>query len=204
MDRRVFLKRGGTSVAALAALAGCTEETLEETETKPPFIEVDEEDIELPTSQRADVVEEGVLQAEEADIEDLDDFEGYLEEQDILLEELVEEEKIIEEKLDVKEEDVEVVEEEPHGEGLVLELEYVQPDVVESGMLHSIGLIAGGYASLVEAGYDAEKLEATVLDENHQPFGSFEVLTSWAEEYNEDITSTREYGSKPWIASKSE
>lgn len=204
MNRRTFLHRGGVSTAALVVLSGCTEETLEEAETRPPFLDFDVEEFDLPVNEQLDVVEEGVLRAEEAEIENTDNFEAYLEDQDISVEGLAEEDKIIEEKLEIEREDVDVVEEEPHGEGLVLELEYVQPERTETGTLSAIGLIAGGYATLVEAGYDAEKLEATVLDSEHTSFGSFDVLTSWAEEYNEEITTARVYGSKPRTAVKSE
>lgn len=204
MNRRTLLKRGGISVAAAIALSGCTEQTLEEAETKPPFLDVNDEELELPVNQRADVVEEGVLRAEDAGIEEVDDLEVFLEEQDIPVEELTESEKTIEEKLEIEEEEEDLIEDEAHGEELVLELELVQPDRIETGILYTIGLVAGGYAALVDAGYDAELLEATVLDDDHQPFGSFDVLTSWAEEYNEGIITAREYGNKPWTASKSE
>lgn len=204
MNRRTLLRRGGASVAALVAASGCTEETLEEAETQPPFLNFDEDELDLPVEQRADVVEAGVLRAEDADIEELDSFEAYLEDQGVSIEKLDETKKKIKEKLDVEREDVEIVEEKPHGEGLVLELEYVQPERIESGILSTIGIIAGGYAALVKAGYDAEKLEATVLDTEQASFGSFDVLTSWAEEYNDGIISARVYGSKPWTAAKSE
>lgn len=204
MNRRTLLHRGGIGVAGLVALSGCTEETLEEAETRPPFLDVDAEELDLPVDQRVDVVEDGVLRAEEATIEEVDDFEGYLEELDVAVEELAEEEKPIEEQLDVEREDAEDVEEEAHGEGLVLALEFVQPERLEGGVLDTIGLVAGGYAALVDAGYDAEKLEATVLDPEGSSFGSFDVLTSWADEYNEGITTARVYGSKPWMSAKSE
>lgn len=202
MNRRTLLKRAG--VAALVALSGCTEETLEEAETKPPFLDVSEEELELPVDQGADVVEAGILRGEDAEIEDVEDFEAYLEEQEIPVEELSEAEKVVEEKLDVEREDVDVIEEEGHGEETVLELEYVQPERIETGALHAIGIVAGGYAALVAAGYDAELLEATILDSDLESFGSFDVLTAWAEEYNDGVTSARAFGDKAWTSASSE
>lgn len=204
MNRRTLLYRGGLSAVALVALSGCTEETLEETETKPPFIDLDEEEIDLPVRQQADVVEEGVLRADRAAIEEPADFESFLAEQGLPVESLDETTKIIEEKLEIEREDIELVEEKAHGEGLVLELEFVQPDRLETGALYSIGLVAGGYAGLVEAGFEGELLEATVLDSARESYGSFHVLTAWAEEYTDGRISARVYGSKPWSASKSE
>lgn len=189
MNRRTLLKRSGISIATLVALSGCTEETLKEAETKPPFLDIDEEELDLPVNQRADVVEDGVLQAEDSEINEIEDFEAFLKDHGIPLEELAETEKIIEEKLEIEREDVEVIEEKAHGEGLVLELEFIQPDRIETGILYSIGLVAGGYAALVDGGYDAELLEAEILDEDRRLFGTFEILTAWAEEYNNGITS---------------
>lgn len=204
MNRRTLLKRGGVGVAVLVGLSGCTEETLEEAETKPPFLDVNDEELELPVTRAVDVVEEGILQADGAEIEDIDGFEAYLEEQELPVEDLSEAEKVVEEKLDVEREDVDVIEEEAHGEETVLELEYVQPERIETGALHAIGLVAGGYAALVTAGYDAELLEATILDSDLESFGAFDVLTAWAEEYNDGITSARTYGDKAWMATSSE
>ncbi|WP_306058336.1 hypothetical protein [Natronococcus wangiae] len=205
MNRRTLLKRGGIGVAAVVAVSGCTEETLEEAETNPPFLDdLNEEELELPVNQQMDVVEGGVLRAENARIENVGGFEAYLEEQGVSVEELSETEKTVEEKLEIEREDVEIIENEPHGEETVLELEYVQSDRTETGSLYAIGVIAGGYASLVGAEYDAELLEATILDESLRSFATFDVLASWAGEYNEGITTAREYGNKPRMSTKSE
>lgn len=205
MNRRTLLKRGGIGITAAVAVSGCTEETLEEAETRPPFLDdVNVEELELPVHQQLDVVEEGVLRAENAEIEDVSGLEAFLDEQEILVEDLSETEKIIEEKLEIEREDVEVIENEPHGEGKVLELEFVQPARTETGSLDAIGVIAGGYASLIDTGYDTELLEATVLDESQQSFATFHVLIEWAEEYNEGTITAREYGNKPWMSTKSE
>lgn len=199
-----MLERAGSSVAAVVVLSGCTEETLKETETKPPFIDVDDAELDLPVTQQTDAVEDGVLQAADAEIEDVDDLEAFLDDHEIPVETLAETETIIEEKAAIEREDVETVEEKPHGEGLVLELEFVQPDSIDTGILDSIGLVAGGYAALVETGYGAELLEATVLDSSVAAYGSFHVLTAWADEYNDGITSARTFGSKPWTTAGSE
>lgn len=200
MDRRTVLH--GSALVLCGALAGCTEQTLEEAETKPPFLDINDEELRLPVTQRADVVEEGVMLADDAAIPDLESFESFLSDNGLPVERLDEVERIIEEKLEIEREDVDVIEETPHGEGVVLELEFVQEDA-GGGILHPIGLIAGGFAALVEEGADAEKLDATVLDAEHRPFGSFHVLAAWAEEFNGSETTAREFGSKAWSTAKS-
>lgn len=204
MNRRTVLRRTGVGVAALVALSGCTEETLEEAETNPPFLDVDDEDVELPVEQGADVVERGIRAAEDADVDDVDALESFLEAEGLPVETLDEVEKIVEEKLAVEREDVDRIDEKPHGEEPVLELEFVQSETVTTGLLYSVGLVAGGYAALFEAGHDTELLEATVLDPDGDAFGSFHVLAAWAEEYNAGEVSARAYGGKPWDTMKSE
>lgn len=204
MDRRTLLARAGLSIGSVTAISGCTEELLEEAETNPPILDVDEEELELPFHQRADAVETGIMAAEGATIEDLDGFESFLGEHALSVEAVDEVEKVIEEKLEIEREDVEVIEAGPHGEGLVLEVEFVQTERFDAGILDSIGLIAGAYAALVAAGSETELLEATVLDEAGNPFGSFHVLRAWAEEYNDGLISARVYGGKPWMSAKTE
>lgn len=205
MNRRTLLKRGGIGVAALGALSGCTEETLEEAETNPTFMEnVSEEEVDLPVDQRIGVVEDGILRAEDAEIEDTDGLEAYLEEEGLSVEDLSEEETVVEELPEIEIEDVDVITNDEHGELPVLSLEYVRPDAIETGALHDMGVVAGGYAALVDAGHDAALLEATVVDSNREPFGSFDVLTPWTEEYVEGTITAREYGHKVWMTAMSE
>ena len=205
MNRRTLLKRGGIGVAALGTFSGCTEETLEEAETNPTFMDnVSEEEIDLPVDQRIEVVEDGILRAEDAEIEDTDGLEAYLEEEGLSVEDLSEEEKVVEELPEIEIEDVDVITNDEHGELPVLSLEYVRPDAIETGALDDMGVVAGGYAALVDAGPDAELLEATVVDSNREPFGSFDVLTPWAEEYVEGTITAREYGHKVWMTAMSE
>ena len=205
MNRRTLLKRGGIGVAALGTLSGCTEETLEEAETNPTFMEnVSEEEVDLPVDQRIEVVEDGILRAEDAEIEDTDGLEAYLEEQGLPVEDLSEEETVVEELPEIETEDVDVITNDEHGELPILSLEYRRPDAIETGALDDMGVVAGGYAALVEAGIDAELLEATVVDADGAPFGSFDVLTPWAEEYVDDVITAREYGHKVWMTAMSE
>ncbi|RKD95080.1 hypothetical protein [Halopiger aswanensis] len=202
MNRRHLLTRCAGASAALVAVSGCTEETLAETETKPPFIEIDDEEIELPVDQQVEVVEAAVLRADGTEIETIDGLEAFLADEGVPVESLEEVEKPIAEKLETEREDIDEIDNEPHGTGTVLELEYVHPDRAEMGTLEAVGLVAGGYAALVASGYDAELLEATILNDADEPFGSFHVLTEWAEEYDEGTTSARSYGTKPWMTVK--
>lgn len=202
MNRRHLVTRCAGAIATLVAVSGCTEETLEETETKPPFIEIDDEELDLPVDQQVEVVEDGVVRADNAEIETIGDFETFLEDEGVPIESLGAVEKPIAEKLETEREDIDEIDNEPHGSGTVLEVEFVHPERTETGTLEYVGLIAGGYAALVDAGYDAELLEATVLNDADEPFGSFHVLTEWAEEYNEGTISARSYGNKPWMTTK--
>ncbi|AEH38820.1 hypothetical protein [Halopiger xanaduensis] len=202
MNRRHLLTRCAGASAALVAVSGCTEETLAETETKPPFIEIDDEELDLPVDQQVEVVEAAVVRADDAEIETIDDLEAFLDDEGLPVERLEEVEKPIAEKLETEREDIDEIDNEPHGTGTVLALAFVHPDRTETGTLELVGLVAGGYAALVASGNDAELLEATVLDDAAELFGSFHVLAEWAEEYNEGTTSARSYGTKPWMTMK--
>lgn len=173
MHRRHFLRRAGIATASVTALAGCTDSKLKEAEAQPPLVEeyYHEEEVDLPVSQKFEKTAAGVSKADGAEIEDPDGFEAYLDEQGVGVEKV--------------EETVEAGE--PH-----LSLEYV--DSGEQGTLSTLGVVAGGYAVLVEAGHESEKLEATLLDPTHRAFGEFEIVRDWAEEYNEGAISAAKYG----------
>lgn len=175
MHRRHLLRRAGIATAGVTALAGCTDSKLKEAEAQPPLVEeyYHEEAVDLPVSQKFEKTAAGVSKADGAEIEDADGFEAYLDEQEVDVEKLEET----------------VVAGEPH-----LSLEYV--DSGEQGTLSTLGVVAGGYAALVEAGHEGEKLEAHLLDSDAREFGEYEIRRHWAEEYNEGVLTAREYANK--------
>lgn len=205
MNRRDALRRGGLALGGALALAGCTEQALEDAEGKPPFVEespIAPEEADLPIDQTNDVIAEGIEAATDAGIEDVESFEGYLEDQGVLVEEVLETESIIETPLEEVDEEAEeeVVDEGNVEEGLVeatiVELEYVIEERTEEGAARTIGIVAGAYAALLEAGHDSELLEATVLGPTDVPFGSYEIEGTWAEEYNAGELGAAEYGNE--------
>ncbi|MFC4543655.1 hypothetical protein ACFO5R_17145 [Halosolutus amylolyticus] len=164
--RRRFLRASG--VAALAATAGCIEEMGTEfpkNRTWPTAEYVPS----LPVEERSSVLEERIPDLASAEITDPDGLASTLGEYDIAVES-------IERERDV------------------LALEYVNADHYREGDLHDVALIAGGYAALVDAGYDAVALGATILDDAPASYGSVTVETSWAEQYNEGELTAAEYG----------
>ena len=176
MDRRTYLERL-TALGTVTALAGCTEQTLEDAkEPSSVFDErYDEEEVDLPVEREFDVVAEGIERAEGATFENPEGFEEYLLESGIAVESIEE-----------KEED---------GETL-LELEYVREETIEEGNARSLGVVAGGYAALVRGEYDGDELKASLLDPDGQKFGEFEIKTEWAEAYDEGEKTAATYGGK--------
>lgn len=176
MDRRSFLLSSVVS-ASLAATGGCIERELEEANREPPFVEdrVRPEEIDLPVGQRLAVAERAVERAAEAGIEDPDGLGSYLDEEGVAVER--------------------VGEAELHGVPVV-ELEYDPGDASDRGLMHHLGLAAGGFAALVAAGHDAESLEATIVDGAGRPFGEYRVERRWAEEYDAGEMTAREYANE--------
>lgn len=174
MNRRTYL-RGLTATGALAALAGCTEQALEDAKEPAPALDAryHEEELPLPVEQQFDVVAAAVERAEDVTLEDTRAFEDYLGDAALAVESL---------------EETEV-----HGE-TVLELEYVPGQNVQRGNAHSLGLVAGGYAALVRGGYEGDELVASLLEADGRPFGEFEAATDWAEAYNEGTKTAAVYG----------
>lgn len=186
MNRREFLYRGSVGIGSATLVGGCTEQTLKEAENEPEFVDgpVAEEEVDLPVEQRLGVAAEGILEAEEVEIGDVDALEAFLEEQGLTVESL--EEKTDEFAGEEVDPEVAVREHDP-----VVALEYA--DDPDSGLVRSLGLTAGGYARLVDTGTESRKLHATRLDEAGREFGSFEVRAPWAEEYNAGVLTPREY-----------
>lgn len=173
MERRKFLRRAGATVAAVGSLSGCTSHRLQKSEREPPLVDgISEEEVHLPVSQPLGVAEAGIENGATAEIQHLGGFESYLVDVGLTVESL--------------EERVE------DGERL-LTLEYVAEETFDQGLMHHLGIVAGGYATLVESGHDAEKLEAHLLDSSMQEFGEYEIRRRWAVEFNEGELTAREY-----------
>ena len=189
MNRREFLYRGGVGIGGATLVAGCTEQNLKEAENEPKFVDgpVSEEEVELPVEQRLGVAAEGIRAADGVDVGDVDALEGFLEEQGLDVESL--EEKTDEFAGVEVDPEVEVTEHDP-----VLSLEYVEEP--STGLVRALGVVAGGYARLVEAGTETRKLDAKRLGADGVAFGTFEVRSSWAEEYGAGALTPREYASE--------
>lgn len=164
--RRRFLQ--ASAVAATVGLAGCVEEMGTEFPPNEKW-PVSERVPDLPVRERADVLEERIPELASAEIGDPEELASTLEEYDLVVES-------VERERDV------------------LTIEYVNTDRHDEGNLHDVALIAGGYAALVDAGYDAAALGATILDDAPSSYGSATVETPWATGYNDGELTAAEYG----------
>lgn len=168
LSRRGALLRGVGALGIAVGLSGCIEEIGEQF---PPGREwpTGEYVPDVPVTKRSDVVASGIEAFEGREIEDEDAFESALVERGI---------------------DIESVE---RDQG-VLTVEYVATDRTGRGTLHEIGPVAGAYAALIATDYEAEFLEATILDEESSSVGAAEIETSWVIEYNRGAYTATEYG----------
>lgn len=164
--RRRFLQ--ASAVAALTASAGCIEEMGKEFPKNKKW-PISEYTPALPVEERTTVLEERISGLSSADIADPAGLASTLEEYEMTV-------KSVERKRDV------------------LTLEYVNTDRRDEGNVHDVALIAGGYAALVDAGYDAKALGATILDDAPASYGSATVETAWARKYNHGTLTAAEYG----------
>lgn len=76
----------------------------------------------------------------------------------------------------------------------VLTVEYITTERYAEGALHDVGLVAGAYASLVEAGFDGVAMDVTILDDAPASFGAAEVDTAWADGFVAGELTAEEYG----------
>lgn len=174
MNRRTFLHSSGVTLGVVGFLGGCTDQTLEEAEREPSVFDDfhAEEEASLPVPQKLGIAADGLQVAGDAEVSDLDSFEAFLEEEGFEIE-------ILEERVE-------------DGEAIV-SLEYVVSETVVQGLVHHLGIVAGGYAELVAAGHESEKLDVSLLQLDGTTFGEYEVRRRWAEEYKEGDLSAREY-----------
>lgn len=164
--RRRLLQGG--AAAALAATAGCIEEMGAEFPKNEKW-PISQYTPDLPVAERSTVFEERIPELAGADITDPAGLASTLDEYELAVES-------IERERDV------------------LTVEYVNTDRYDEGNVHDVSLIAGGYAALVETGYDATALGATILDDAPASFGSATIETLWAREYNVGTLTAAEYG----------
>lgn len=164
--RRRLLRWGSVGVAA--SLAGCTADVGDELppNEKWPVAELTPE---LPVRERTGVLEDRIRELAGADLADPDAFAAAVEEYDL---------------------EVESVETERD----VLTLEYHHPGRQAAGVLRDVGLLAGGYAALVEGGFDGVALDVTILETAPDSFGVAEIETRYAERFNAGKLSAAEYG----------
>lgn len=184
MKRRKLLARGALTVSIIA-FSGCTERVLVEAESQPPLFDdvYDEEEADLPVSQKFGIAEKATLQAEGEALDDIEELQAYLDEQGLLVEAF---QKTVEE-----------------GER-ILELEYIDEEFVDRGSMHSLGIISGGYAALIAGDYPADKLEASIHDSEGDKFGTFEIATELAEQYLEGKITAATYAGTVGETVKSE
>lgn len=168
MTRRGLLRVAGIAGASL--LAGCTEDVGEEF---PPNHEwpVSGYLPDLPVEERSALVAEHVERTASADIRRAEDlYEGF----------------------DDYDLEIESVERDRD----VLNVEYTSTEQRSRGDLHCVAALAGAYAALVDAGYDAAALSISILDSAPSSYGVATVETEWAERYNAGELSAPEYGER--------
>lgn len=121
--------------------------------------------------QKADVLEAGVETTADEPIHDIETFEAALIANSVPVEHLEQTERL-------------------------LELEHVVEETETSGSIRPMAVVAGAYAQLVAVEADIYALEGTLLDSDHRAFGEYEILASWADEYNDRTLSPVAYGGK--------
>lgn len=165
-SRRSVLR--SAAIGATLALSGCTEEIGSEfpPEAHQPISELLPD---LPVEERTNVWEERITTAVALEIDGLDAFAGAFDEFNI---------------------DVEAVDRVND----VVVIGYINTDRYAEGNVHDVATLAGGYAALLDAGYDAEALGITILDDAPASYGTATVETRWAEAFNAGELTAAEYG----------
>lgn len=158
--RRAFL---AAAAAAVAALAGCSEEEDVTHEEVPEPVEerrpLHHRLPDLPVHQHLETVEAGVEEGLAADVDDEESLREALEGRDVAVEAL-------------------------ERDGRFLLLEYVA-DAPGAGVLEDVGLVAGAFVPYAVGSDDPGRLEATLLQADGSPFGSYDALVTWALSHEE-------------------
>lgn len=174
MERRQFVRKGTLAVVGAAAVAGCAEDAADLGPSPTPAKEktpVGDDLPDLPVKEKSDELAAKIEAIHGEDIGDPTELAETLRSEGVT-------------EADVTEE----------SEGGYLSLEYVGEVTEEEGLVADVGTVAGAYAALVDAGFDGEALEVTVLDGEGRETGSYQIPTRWATEYNEGRVSAKEYG----------
>lgn len=163
--RRGVLRAAGAAGAFL--LAGCTQDVGEEF---PPNREwpISEYKPELPVEERSAMMGERIEAMADADVAEPEDLRTEL--PDGMKVESAERERD------------------------VLHVQYASDDRYATGVLHHVASLAGAYAALVDAGYDAVAMSITVLDDAPSTYGHATVETVWAEAYVASEETAKKYG----------
>lgn len=164
--RRRLLRAGG--LAGVALLSGCTGDVGDElppNDKRPVSGYVPE----LPVTQRSSILAERIRVGADAGVESEADLEGAFEEHSLEIE-----------SVDTERD--------------VLTVEYVTTERYVQGALHDVGVLAGAYASIVDAGVDTVAMDVTILDDAPESYGAAEVDTAWALGYNDGTLTAEEYG----------
>lgn len=160
--------RAAGAAMALVPLAGCTEDVGEDL---PPNEHWPVAGVfpELPIERRSDVLAARIEEMATRGIADLDGFERELSDADVSFATV--------ELTDVR-----------------LELEYVNTTENRRVLIDVIGLTAGGFAALVEAGVDVRSLELVVYVPERPTVGVVEAAHEWAVRFNASDLSGKEFG----------
>lgn len=165
-SRRDVLR--SAAVAGSLVLAGCTEDVGEELPANEHWPVADLAP-DPPVHQQTGVLEDAIKETSADRIEDVDGFVAALSARGLDFESV---EEVVE----------------------ALHLAYVEADLEGRGTLETIGLVAGAYAALVGAGFEARALELVVFGPEGDTVGVVEAATEWAAAFDEGALSAAEYG----------
>ncbi|MDS0294845.1 hypothetical protein [Halogeometricum luteum] len=171
MRRRHILRRGAAALA-VGLTAGCAAKADggSDTPTAAKRQTPAHGDLPaLPVEERWSVAGRSVGDAASTDVADADAFEAAVAEGGPAVEKLTK-------------------------RGKKLELKATPSDAAGRGVVTDVGHVAGAYAALVRSDDSFERVSVALLDGGKKPFGSFQVVTPWAERYVDGEWTATEYG----------
>jgi hypothetical protein len=77
-------------------------------------------------------------------------------------------------------------------QGGVVHIEWIPHNMTTTAAMEDLTHIAGFYSGITQT-WDVEKLDATILNSNHQPETSFHVQTQWADQYRQKEITDQEF-----------